>query len=72
MEGTGFEEGACGGYVTPKVLAKFVGSTHRAGAFQGPRGDKKIDEKTEQEITALGDDRPTVGHLRMFLSRLAM
>ena len=29
-------------------------------------------EKTEQEITALGDDRPTVGHLRMFLSRLAM
>ena len=29
-------------------------------------------EKTEQEITALGDDRPTVGHHRMCLSRLAM
>lgn len=28
--------------------------------------------KTEQEISALGDERPTVGHLRMFLSRLAM
>ena len=28
--------------------------------------------KTEREITAFGDDRPTVGHLRMFLSRLAM
>ena len=33
---------------------------------------RNLMEKTEQEITALGDDRPTVGHLRMFLSRLAM
>ena len=33
---------------------------------------RSLMEKTEQEITALGDDRPTVGHLRMFLSRLAM
>ena len=29
-------------------------------------------EKTEQEITALGDDRPIVGHLQMYFSRLAM
>ena len=33
---------------------------------------RNLMEKTEQEITALGDDRPTIGHLRMFLSRLAM
>ena len=33
---------------------------------------RNLMEKTEQEITALADDRPTVGHLRMFLSRLAM
>lgn len=28
--------------------------------------------KKEQELLALGDERPTIGHLRMFLSRLAM
>ena len=28
VEGTGFEDGACRVYVTPKVLAKFVGPTH--------------------------------------------
>lgn len=33
---------------------------------------RSLMEKTKQEITALGDDRPTVGHFRMFLSRLAM
>lgn len=29
-------------------------------------------KKTEVAIEALGEERPTVGHLRMFLSRLAM
>ncbi len=33
---------------------------------------RNLMRETEQQITALGDDRPTVGHLRMFLSRLAM
>ncbi len=28
VEGTGFEDGACGGHVTSKLLAKSVGPTH--------------------------------------------
>ena len=33
---------------------------------------RNLMKETEQEITALGDDRPSIGHLRIFLSRLAM
>ena len=33
---------------------------------------KDIINRLEQEIAALGDERPTTGHLRVFLSRLAM
>ena len=33
---------------------------------------KHIMNRLEQEIAALGDERPTTGHLRVFLSRLAM
>lgn len=29
-------------------------------------------KRTERDIAALGDERPTTGHLRIFLSRLAM
>lgn len=29
-------------------------------------------KKTEMEIEALGDERQTIGHLRLFLSRIAM
>lgn len=33
---------------------------------------KNLLKKTEMEIEALGDERQTIGHLRMFLSRIAM
>ena len=32
----------------------------------------KLMNRTEQEILSLGEERPTVGHLRMFLCRLAI
>ncbi len=37
------------------------------------RGEiRDLMKKKEQEMLALGEERPTSGHLRMFLSRLAM
>ena len=33
---------------------------------------KKLLLQTESEIAGLGDERPTVGHIRMFLTRLSM
>ncbi|KAK0871010.1 hypothetical protein LTR87_013059 [Friedmanniomyces endolithicus] len=33
---------------------------------------KQLIKRTENEINALGEERPTPGHLRMFLSRIAM
>ncbi|KAK5708504.1 hypothetical protein LTR17_020635 [Elasticomyces elasticus] len=33
---------------------------------------KQLIKRTENEINALGEERPTAGHLRMFLSRIAM
>ncbi|KAL8646345.1 MAG: hypothetical protein Q9226_006899, partial [Calogaya cf. arnoldii] len=33
---------------------------------------KNLMKKTEMEIEALGDERQSIGHLRMFLSRIAM
>lgn len=33
---------------------------------------KHIIKRLEQDIAALGDERPTTGHIRVFLSRLAM
>ena len=36
------------------------------------REETKHINRLDQEIAALGDERPTTGHLRVFLSRLAM
>lgn len=33
---------------------------------------RQLMKRTERDIAALGDERPTTGHLRIFLSRLAM
>jgi hypothetical protein len=33
---------------------------------------RKMMQLVEQDLAALGEDRPTVAHLRMFLSRMAM
>jgi hypothetical protein len=33
---------------------------------------REMIQLVEQDLAALGDDRPTVAHLRMFLSRIAI